>query len=112
MTATIHADARATGSGFGGAVAAARPARACPSAVVLERGERWQPGERSGTRFQDGAFPAALHELFDALVPGRSVRRWWRDRVGATAGSRRCTAHNGGSGHRRDDFCTPVRTGR
>src|SRR5699024_12864402 len=42
--------ARTTGSGFGGAVAAARPARACPSAVVRERGERWQPGERSGTR--------------------------------------------------------------
>src|SRR5699024_310213 len=50
MTAAMHADARAAAGGFGGAVAAARPARACPSAVVLERGERWQPGERSGTR--------------------------------------------------------------
>lgn len=31
---------------------------------------------------QDGAFPAALHELFDALVPGQSLRRWFRRRAG------------------------------
>ena len=27
---------------------------------------------------QDGAFPAVLHELFDAVVPGQRVRTWWR----------------------------------
>ena len=31
---------------------------------------------------QDGAFPLALHELFDAVVPGQRVRRWWRARTG------------------------------
>lgn len=31
---------------------------------------------------QDGAFPVALHQLFDALVPGQRLRRWWRRRTG------------------------------
>jgi len=31
---------------------------------------------------QDGAFPVVLHELFDAVVPGQLVRRWWRRRFG------------------------------
>ena len=32
---------------------------------------------------QDGAFPVVMHELFDAVVPGQAVRRWWRARFGA-----------------------------
>ena len=27
---------------------------------------------------QDGAFPLVLHELFDAVVPGKRIRTWWR----------------------------------
>lgn len=30
---------------------------------------------------QDGAVPQALHELFDAVVPGQRARLWWRRRT-------------------------------
>lgn len=45
MTDDIDADAIVIGSGFGGAVAAARLSQAGYSVVVLERGRRWRPGD-------------------------------------------------------------------
>lgn len=44
-TGRSHADAIVIGSGFGGAVAAARLAQAGASVIVLERGRRWNPGD-------------------------------------------------------------------
>jgi len=43
----IEVDAVVVGSGFGGAVAAARLAQAGLSVAVIERGRRWLPGEFS-----------------------------------------------------------------
>lgn len=45
MTDKVDADAIVIGSGFGGAVAAARLAQAGYSVIVLERGRRWHPGD-------------------------------------------------------------------
>ncbi|GAB3831741.1 GMC oxidoreductase [Kribbella italica] len=44
MTERFDADAIVIGSGFGGAVAAARLAQAGLSVLVVERGRRWHPG--------------------------------------------------------------------
>lgn len=45
MTERFDADAIVVGSGFGGAVAAARLAQAGFAVIVLERGRRWRPGD-------------------------------------------------------------------
>ncbi|MGH3584790.1 MAG: GMC oxidoreductase [Pseudonocardia sp.] len=69
------ADAIVIGSGFGGAVAAARLAQAGFSVVVLERGRRWEPGEfPRGPRLEEGW----LWELGQGLYDIR-----WLDRMGS-----------------------------
>ena len=45
------------GSGYGGAIAASRSARAGQSVCVLERGKEWLPGE----------FPESFHDASDEV---------------------------------------------
>ncbi|WP_051704527.1 GMC oxidoreductase [Glycomyces sp. NRRL B-16210] len=66
MTDQFDADAVIVGSGFGGAVAAARLAQAGFSVIVLERGRRWNPGEfPRRPRLDDGWLWEVDRGLFD-----------------------------------------------
>ncbi|GAA1932367.1 hypothetical protein GCM10009689_09760 [Brevibacterium antiquum] len=61
-----HADVTVVGSGFGGAVAAARLAQAGVSVTVLERGRRWRPGQfPRSTELDEGWLWQAGHGLYD-----------------------------------------------
>ncbi|WP_256840097.1 GMC family oxidoreductase N-terminal domain-containing protein [Ornithinimicrobium faecis] len=61
-----QADVIVVGSGFGGAVAAARFAQAGFSVVVLERGRRWEPGDfPRRPSLDDGWLWQVDHGLYD-----------------------------------------------
>ncbi|GAB2463980.1 GMC oxidoreductase [Xylanimonas ulmi] len=72
-------DAVVVGSGFGGAVAAARLAQAGQSVAVLERGRRWSPGDfpRDDTSLDRGWLWAKDRGLYDV--------RWLDTMIGVQA---------------------------
>ena len=67
MTGQDHdADVIVIGSGFGGAVAAARLAQAGYSVIILERGRRWNPGDfPRDPRLRDGWLWGVDRGLYD-----------------------------------------------
>ncbi|MCA2213901.1 GMC oxidoreductase [Jidongwangia harbinensis] len=72
MTDAFDADAIVVGSGFGGAVAAARLAQAGFSVIVVERGRRWAPGEfPRRPRLEDGWLWDVGRGLYDIRWLGR-----------------------------------------
>ncbi|MBB4934750.1 cholesterol oxidase [Lipingzhangella halophila] len=75
MNDRFDADAIVIGSGFGGAVAAARLAQAGFSVIVLERGRRWEPGEFPRRPSLDDGW---LWEVDQGLYDIR-----WLDRMGS-----------------------------
>lgn len=72
MTDPYVADAIVVGSGFGGAVAAARLAQAGFSVIVVERGRRWRPGDfPRRPRLEDGWLWEVGQGLYDIRWLGR-----------------------------------------
>ncbi|WP_179223267.1 GMC oxidoreductase [Microbacterium sp. Yaish 1] len=75
---TVQTDALVVGSGFGGAVTAARLAQAGFSVTVLERGRRWRPGDFPRTPLlNDGWLWARGRGLYDV--------RWLRSMISVQA---------------------------